>query len=159
MWLWWMIGLFAVLVIVLGLVAVVRRRQSRGEAVRALKLFKFRREMLEAKFFDLAARQGKPRGLRWVRCDWKDEVCFAKDVQSQLLTAFVGVEIHFEAIPGEDMEDVEAVGHFREASAVFHYRDGTWGTGGKALFNMSPSLAVSRLEGQYVPIEEVGVAR
>jgi hypothetical protein len=51
------------------------------------------------------------------------------------------------------MEDLEAVGHFREASAVFHYQNGTWGTGGKALFNMGPIDAVQRLAGQYEPVK------
>lgn len=132
------------------------RRGGKSSAARdvgqALRLFKLRRELLEAKFFDLAAAGGKPRGLRWTRCDWKDEVCFARDLETGLLTAFAEVEIHFEAIEGGDMEDVEAVGQFREATAVFHYQAGTWGTGGKALFNMSPSHAIERLKGQYEPI-------
>ncbi|WP_437224807.1 hypothetical protein SH661x_003790 [Planctomicrobium sp. SH661] len=123
------------------------------ESQRALRLFKLRREALEAKFFDLAVLRGVPRGLTWVRCDWKPDVSFARDIETGLLTAFVGVEIHFEAIAGGEMEDVEAVGHFREASAVFHYQSGVWGTGGKALFNMSPAEAVHRLAGQYTPVE------
>ena len=36
---------------------------------------------------------------------------------------------------------------------MFHYQAGTWGTGGKALFNMNPADAVTRLEGQFIPIE------
>ena len=32
----------------------------------ALRVFRLQREMLEAKFFDLASTQGKPRGLRWL---------------------------------------------------------------------------------------------
>jgi hypothetical protein len=128
------------------------RRQRRKELVHALDEFKIRRELLEAKFFELASQMGKPRGLRWTQCDWKDEVRFARDVQTGLLTAFVSVEIHFEAIEGEDMEEVAAVGDIRDASALFHYQHGVWGTGGKALFNMNPSTAVERLAGQYEPV-------
>ena len=80
----------------------------RCETTRALAEFRLRREALEAKFFDLASRQGKPRGLRWKHCDWQSTATFGRDLQSQLLTAFVSVEIHFEAIEGSDMEDVEA---------------------------------------------------
>jgi hypothetical protein len=36
---------------------------------------------------------------------------------------------------------------------VFHYQQGQWGTGGRALFNMNASDAVQRLAGQYVPAE------
>lgn len=159
MWPWFLAG-----GVVLGLVSLWRMRSvgsrfAGDETAHALRRFKLRREMLEAKFFDLAAGQGKPRGLRWTRCDWKDEVRFARELQSQLLTAFVAVDIHFEAIPGEEMEELEAVDYFREASAVFHYQNGAWGTGGKALFNMSPEVAVSRLAGQFEPIEAEKVGR
>jgi hypothetical protein len=50
------------------------------------------------------------------------------------------------------MEDVEAVSTIRDAAAVFHYRGGQWGTGGKALFNMNPADAITRLEGQFEPV-------
>ena len=127
------------------LLNVLRRREAQA----ARKLFKVRREMLEAKFFELASRAGKPRGLIWKECDWQEPVTFARDLESGLLTAFVGVEIHFEAVEGGDMEDVEAVSTIRDAAAVFHYRQGQWGTGGKALFNMNPHDAVARLVGQF----------
>lgn len=128
------------------------RRFRVREAQRALQSFRMQREQLEARFFDVAAAAGKPRGLRWLECDWLDDVTFARDTESGLLTAFVAVNICFEAIEGGDMEDVEAVGTIRDAAAVFHYSAGRWGTGGRALFNMNPADAVGRLEGQYEAI-------
>jgi hypothetical protein len=133
---------------------LIRRSLRVNEVDRAIRLFRLRREVLEAKFFDLAVQRGIPRGLTWVKCDWKPEVRFARDLQSGLITAFCDVDIYFSAVEGGEMEDVEAVSHFREASAVFHYQRGAWGTGGKALFNMSPSEAIHRLEGQYVPLDQ-----
>jgi hypothetical protein len=127
------------------------RRRAR-EVQRAMQAFKLQRELLEAKFFDLASTLGKPRGLRWLDCEWLENVTFARDLNDGLLTAFVAVNIRFEAIAGGDMEDVAAVGNIREAAAVFHYRKGRWGTGGRALFNMNPEDAVSRLQGQYEAI-------
>ena len=44
---------------------------KRREVARASKEFKLQREGLEAKFFEIASCSGKPRGLRWVRCDWQ----------------------------------------------------------------------------------------
>jgi len=108
--------------------------------------------MLEAKFFTMASSLGKPRGLRWLDCQWQDQVTFARDRQTGLVTAFVGVNIRFEAIEGGDMEDVAAVSTIRDAAAVFHYRDGIWGTGGRALFNMNPQDAIRQLSGQFSPI-------
>lgn len=144
-----------VTVLVAGAISVkpLLRWMQRLETRRAVDEFRLRRESLEAKFFDLASRQNKPRGLRWKRCDWQDTVTFGRDLESQLLTAFVSVEIHFEAVEGGDMEDVEAVGTVRDATALFHYAKGGWGTGGKALFNMNADDALVRLQGQFEPVQ------
>lgn len=120
------------------------------EAERAKRDFRLQREVLEAKFFDLAAAKKKPRGLRWVECEWLDDVSFGRDRRTRMLTAFAAVNIRFEAIEGGDMEDVAAVGNIRDAAAVFHYQGGRWGTGGRALFNMNPQDALARLESQQL---------
>jgi hypothetical protein len=132
----------------------LRAWRDRREADRARHDFRRRREVLEAKFFDLAAKSGKPRDLRWVDCDWLDSVTFARDRKSGLLTAFVAVNIRFEAVEGGDMEGVAAVSNIRDAAAVFHYERGHWGTGGRALFNMNPTDAIERLQSQFEPVPE-----
>lgn len=151
---WWSLG---ILVTVAILFTVFHRRILRvfrnREARTALSQFRYQREYLEARFFDLAAQRGKPRNLRWKDCSWQSAVTFARDAQTDLLTAFVAVNISFEAVEGEDMEGVEAVGLLREAAAIFHFQDGVWGTGGRALFNMNPADALERLQGQYLPLE------
>ncbi len=126
-------------------------RRRRNE--RAIRAFRLQREQLEAQFFRRAGSLGKPRGLRWLECDWLDSVTFGRDVNSGLLTAFVAVNIRFEAIEGGDMEGLEAVGMVRDAAALFHYHRGQWGTGGRALFNMNPTDALVHLRGQFEPIE------
>ena len=67
------------------------------------------RERLEAKFFQLAAASGRPRGLEWTGCDFDDDVVYARDRRSGELCALVAVTIRFEAQEGGGMEDVEAV--------------------------------------------------
>jgi hypothetical protein len=131
----------------------VLRKLQRRQAERAIDLFRLQREQLEAKFFDLARAQGRPRDLRWLDCDWQSGVTFGRDVESGMLTAFVSVYISFEAVEGGDMEDVEAVGLLRDAAALFHFTNGCWGTGGRALFNMNSSDALQRLTDQYEPVE------
>lgn len=151
----WTYVVGAVVAVALLWFLVLRHPVSRilreREAKAAIRQFRIQREALEAKFFDLAGRRGKPRGLRWLECDWQPAVTFARAVDTHLLTAFVAVNIHFEAIEGGDMEDVDAVDTVRDAAAVFHYSAGRWGTGGRALFNMNPQDAIERLQGQYVP--------
>ena len=143
----------ALLVIAAGLLLKpLRARWQMKEVERAVRKFRLQREQLEAKFFDLASRSGKPRGLRWLDCEWDDDVTFARDVRTGLLTAFVAVNIRFEAIEGGGMEEVDAVGTVRDAAAVFHYQHGVWGTGGRPLFNMNPEDALIRLEGQFQPV-------
>ena len=151
---WLYIGAAIAGVIVVGglLLKPLARSRGRREERSARQAFRRQREVLEAKFFDLAAKSGKPRGLRWIDCEWLDAVTFARDRQTGLLTAFVAVNIRFEAIEGGDMEDVAAVGNIRDAAAVFHYEQGGWGTGGRALFNMNPADALTRLQAQFEPL-------
>ncbi len=100
------------------------------------------RERLEAKFFALASRAGKPRGLEWISCDFEDLVVYARDRRSGELSAFVGVTIQFAAIPGGEMEDVAAADDPREATAVFRLDARSWNTDGRAIFNLNPAEAV-----------------
>jgi len=118
-------------------------------AARARELFKLQRERLEAQFLRAAGATGKPRGLRWVDCEWEDEVTFVRERQTGQLAALVGVTIQFEAIPGGDMEGLPAVGNLRNASAVFFFQGGHWQTVGKAVFNMNPDEAVQHFHNQY----------
>lgn len=154
---WVLIGCLlvtAILVVVMWKPVANRLRNRTFQ--RAIDSFPIHRELLEAKFFDLASSAGKPRGLRWLDIEWLEHVRFAYDKELKLITAFAAVYLRFEAIEGGDMEDVSAVGDTREASAIFHYQNGTWGTGGRALFNMHPDDAVTRLQGQYLPISSRG---
>lgn len=124
----------------------------RRELARALAEWDRRRPELEARFLNLARASGKPHGLRWTDCEWTGPVRFARERATGLLTAFAGVVVRFEAEEGGGMEGVEAVPLPRDATAVFHYRRG-WGTGGRALFNMSPADALERLHDQFEPAE------
>ncbi len=150
--LWLSVAVVAVVSALLFVRKPLRNWREQREATAGTRSFRLQREVLEAKFFDLASASGKPRGLRWLDCEWMDSVTFARDKKSGLLTAFVAVNISFEAIEGGDMEDVAAVSNIRDAAAVFHYQNGRWGTGGRALFNMNPDDALLRLEGQFEPV-------
>jgi hypothetical protein len=143
---WWVVAIAALAVaIVVGALAwrPVRARRRENHLTRARRDFHRQRERLEAKFYTLASGSGKPRGLEWVRCDFEDDVIYARHKQSGELSAFVGVTIGFEAIEGGGMEEVEAVGNARAATAVFRVERGQWATDGRALFNLSPSEAVA----------------
>lgn len=151
----WQLGIAVgvVMIVALAIVSIpLAAWWKKYEARCAMIDFQRRRENLEAKFFDMAQTIGKPRGLRWLDCEWFDNVTFARDKNSGLLTAFAGVNIRFEAVEGGDMEDVAAVSTIRDAVAVFHFHKGAWGTGGKALFNMNPQDAIEKLVAQFEPI-------
>ena len=104
--------------------------------------FHQQREQLEKEFFDLAGKTGIPRGLVWVRCDFEAEVCFVRERSTGQLQALVPVTIAFEAEVGGGMEEVEAVGNLRAATAVFFYAGDTWATVGRAVFNLNPQQTV-----------------
>jgi hypothetical protein len=150
----WLIPLL-VLLSVAGAYLLWRRLRVFGRQVqieRARELFKLQRERLEAQFMTAAAATGKPRGLRWVDCDWDDGVEFVRDRRSGQIAALVGVTIQFEAVPGSDMEGLPAVGNLRNASAVFFFQSGHWRTVGKAVFNMNPDEALEHFKNQYEKI-------
>jgi hypothetical protein len=141
--------------IVGGLAAIVyacRNMHLFGKAVqveRARELFVLQRERLEARFMTAAASTGKPRGLRWIDCDFESEIQMAREMQSGQLVALVPVTIKFEAIEGSDMEDLPAVGNLRNASAVFFFQRGQWLTIGKAVFNLNPLEVIEHFKNQY----------
>ncbi len=138
-------------------VLVIQRLYHRGleaaKLARAQGTFRGRREWLEARFHTLSAQSGKPRGLRWVDCDFDDDVVFAREPVSGEIHAFVGVSIRFEAIEGGDMEDVEAVGNLRAATSVFCFDGANWRTEGRAIFNLSPKQAVLHFDLLPAPVE------
>src|SRR4051794_23570043 len=97
---WLLVGAAAV---VLGAVAVMvwrpMRRLGREVIVeRARESFRLQRERLEAKFFDAAARSGKPRGLYWKECSFENPIEMARDRRSGEIIALVPVTISFEAV-------------------------------------------------------------
>jgi hypothetical protein len=143
----WILPTIAACAAIVGLLVVLwrpfRARRLESQLAKAQRDFHRHRERLEARFVSLATRSGKPRGLQWVRCDFEDDVIYARHRQSGELSAFVGVTIGFEAIEGGGMEQVEAVGNMRAATAVFRVERGNWATDGRALFNLTPSEAVA----------------
>ena len=100
-----------------------------------------------------AAHAESPRGLRWSECEWSEDVRLVRERATGQLVAFAGVVVRFEAIEGDEMEDVPAVSMPRDATAVFHYRDDRWNTSGRVLFNMTPDEAASRLADQFEPAD------
>ncbi len=143
---WWLpsvVALAVILVVVAAAWRPVRSRLRNHELARARREFHRHREHLEARFLRLASSSGKPRGLEWVRCDFEDDVLYARHRQTGELRAFVAVTIGFEAVEGGGMEHVEAVGNLRAATAVFHVERGRWSTDGRALFNLNPAEAIA----------------
>lgn len=123
-----------------------RWRKAQQGAKRQLAVLEFpdQREQLQAEFLQAAAATGKPRGLNWKQCELHEGEIFATDRVNGELYALVGTTVSFEAIPGGGMEDVEAVGNLRAATAIFVHRGGTWTTDGRVVFNHEPQQALER---------------
>ena len=140
---WWIFAGLAFVGAVLAVALLPILRMIRERRIQtARQVFRRRREWLEAEFFDRAASSGKPRGLRWTRCDFDDAIHYARHRTSREFCAFVGVTIGFEAVEGGGMEDVEAVGNLRDATAVFRLRGGQWIADGRVMFNLRPDEAI-----------------
>lgn len=124
--------------------AILRPTLFTRRIERALQQFVKDRPTLEAEFFQAAASSGKPRGLAWKQCAFQDGVLLAHDRANGQLVGLVGVTIGFEAVEGGGMEDVEAVGNLRAATAVFTHNGRAWTTQGRAVFNLEPREALER---------------
>jgi hypothetical protein len=160
---WWWIAAAAVGAIAAlaaaGAWQRIRSAMSKAHYERSRRDFHRHRERLEAKFFDLAAASGKPRGLRWTDCTFDDDVTYARNRGSGELCAFVAVTIAFEVIEGGEMEDVEAVGNLRAATAVFRLEGGLWQTDGRAIFNLNPTEAIAYFRENLVLVGQEPSAR
>src|SRR3954452_24851383 len=145
-WAWVLLGVVAGVVVLLALWLLEARSVS---LPRARALFEAQRGALEEAIFRAAAASGKPRGLRWVGCEWEPGAEFARERGTGKQAALVGVTIRFEAVEGSDMEGLPAVGNLRNASAVFFFRGGRWHTAGKAVFNLNPDETLAHFGNQY----------
>ena len=129
-------------------IARMSLRNRRAHLKRAYEVFHREREWAEARFLTAARKSGRPRGLRWVDCDFEDGVVFARDRHNGVLRAFVGVTIRFEAIEGGGMEDVEAVSNLRAATAVFRFDEEKWCSDGRTIFNLNPEETIRHFGGE-----------
>jgi hypothetical protein len=153
-----LIGLVAVLAFAVALLGLLFWRGLHGvgrtiHVERARELFKLQRERLEGVFLRAGAATGKPRGLRWTGCTFDGEPLLARDRQTRKVVALVPATLHFEAVPGGDMEGLPAVDRPKTAAAVFAFLRGQWVTVGRAVFNMSPDEAVRHFHQQYERID------
>lgn len=110
------------------------------------------RQRLEQDFLQQAAGSGKPRGLKWLRCEFHDPPILAFDRSTNEPVALFGVTIRFEAIPGGGMEAVEAVGNLRYATAVLVYRNEHWTSDGRVVFNLGPQETLDRYANNLTPL-------
>ena len=152
-WQWILVGGLLAAACGGGAWLLLRPRPRRASIERARKLFHLRRELLEHRFFVLAAKSGKPRGLEWVDVDFEDEVAFARDRHTGQLRAFVGVTIRFRAVEGGGMEDVPNVNNLKAASAVFLLDGSEWTTDARVLFNLNPAQAIRHFREELEVVE------
>ena len=147
----------AIIVIAIGVFAAVSWRRSQtaramARRERALEEFAKERDDLTGLFLRTAGATGKPRGLRWTGCELTGPPLFAIDDATGELIALVAATVSFAAIDGGGMEDVEAVGNLRSATAVFMHRGAGWVTDGRVIFNLEPAEALAKFQGTLRPL-------
>ena len=135
-------------------VRFVLRVRSARRLLNAAQQYSHNRDSLEQTFFETAAASGKPRGLKWKQCDFHENPLLARDRSTGEFYSLTGVTVSFEAIAGGDMEDVQAVGNLRCATAVFVYRDSRWTTDGQVIFNLEPHEALQRYRDSLEPMAD-----
>jgi len=151
-YLFWLLVLATSLIAWLGWTAV-RPKLFARRVRRVEREFERDRKDLESKFFQDASRSGKPRGLAWKQCAFQDGLLMGRDRANGEIVGLVGVTIGFEAVEGGGMEDVEAVGNLRAATAVFTHNGREWTTHGKAIFNLEPREVLERYGESLVAVK------
>jgi hypothetical protein len=150
---------WVVLVIALGGLAVLLRRATRKalreiHIAQAREAFALERERLPEVFRKAAAATGRPRGLRWLACDFDAHWLLVRDRAADRLVALVPVTVQFEADPEGDLADNPNADLPRSGTAVFTFQRGGWITAGRVYFNLVPADALARMRDRLDPIEE-----
>jgi hypothetical protein len=104
----------------------------------ARDLFRQQREWLEARFLGALAKVDPLERIRWEDAHWHDEVLWARDRQTRVFLALIGV--HFDAIAFDEIGEPRP----RHATALFEFRKGRWVVEGKRLDEVRPDEAVLR---------------
>jgi len=150
---WIVVGVVLATALAVAWAWLLKRQPLRASIERARKLFHLQRERLEHRFFVLASKSGKPRGLEWVDCDFEDDVAFARDRHTGRLRAVVAVTIRFRAIEGGGMEDNANVASLKAASAIFYLDGDDWSAEGRAYMNLSPAETIEHYRQQLEVVE------
>lgn len=100
--------------------------------------FRQQREWLEARFLSALARVDPVERVRWEDAHWHDEILWARDRQTRVFLALIGV--HFEVPAFDGLGDPSEL----NATALFEYRNGRWCADGKCLDELRPDEAVLR---------------
>jgi hypothetical protein len=135
-----------------SVVRLVRRARLARLVKRAENDFVCDRLRLQEDFRAAASVSGKPRGLIWKSCEFQNNLVSALDRVTGEIVGLVGVTISFEAVAGGGMEDVEAVGNLRAATAILTYTRGVWTTQGRAVFNLEPGDVLERYAESLSPL-------
>jgi hypothetical protein len=154
-YLWIILAITAFAIVGIAVMAVQRLQATRTAVnrERAIQEFAAERDDLCGLFLRTAAASGKPRGLRWTGCELSGSPLFAVDDATDELIALIAATISFAAIEGGGMEEVEAVGNLRSATAVFMHRGKGWMTDGRVIFNLEPAEALAKFQGTLRPLD------
>jgi hypothetical protein len=117
----------------------------------ARDLFRQQREWLEARFLSALAKVDPIERIRWEDAHWHDEVLWARDRQTRVFLALIGV--HFDTSPFDELGEprprnptagFHEASEPRQATALFEYRKGRWLAEGKRLDEIRPDEVVLR---------------
>ncbi len=107
-----------------------RRRRLR----RLVDRFRFEREQLEAKFFDLARAHASED---WDAADFDGPARFVRDRDARRISALVEVVL---------LRGPRPASH---ATAIFHVQRGRWTTQGRMFENLNPEETLERYHDRY----------
>ncbi|MCS7021822.1 MAG: hypothetical protein NZ703_12635 [Gemmataceae bacterium] len=118
---------------------------------RAYESFRLQRQRLEEMVLQQASSTGKPRGLKWHRCQFVGEPLWLLEGTNRHVAALVPLTIQFEPAGDAEAWEGHPVHEPRHGVVILLFHQGDWTVAGRVLFNISAQQAASQLGPNWRP--------
>lgn len=141
----WMTAITTLAVLVYFLFRWIPRLILAIRLEQAQESLRLQQQRLEEMVLRQGIASGKPRGLKWRRCQFQGEPLWLHEEEKGQVAVLVPLVVEFE--PQGEPEDWEGhpMNDPRRGVVLFFLRRGEWESAGRVLFNLTPQQAAEQL--------------
>ncbi|MEJ5276803.1 MAG: hypothetical protein WHU94_12920 [Thermogemmata sp.] len=111
----------------------------------AQESLRLQQQRLEEMVLRQGMASGKPRGLKWRRCQFQGEPLWLHEEEKGQVAVLVPVTVEFETHGETESWEGHPVEEPRRGVVLFFFRRGEWESAGRVLFNLTPQQAAEQL--------------